>query len=197
MIERQWSYTPQIFTPEECDKILYDTKEFNRWQGIVGGGNTGPGEVVDEIRNSSVTFVYQDLRKFSWVFDRLWEHAFIHNQYYNFSISTLDFFQIAEYDCKNNGHYNTHRDVFWYPGNAPFQRKLSCTCQLSPFESYEGGEFYLENLEVNYPTDEEWNSMSQQGSSIWFPSFVDHGIRPVTAGTRFSITAWFMGPHWR
>jgi predicted 2-oxoglutarate/Fe(II)-dependent dioxygenase YbiX len=46
----------------------------------------------------------------------------------------------------------------------------------------------------HYPNAEE---MRQQGTVIFFPSFVRHAALPVTEGKRHSIAAWFDGPKWR
>ena len=58
---------------------------------------------------------------------------------------------------------------------------------------YSGG--HLELLECNqYPNSDD---IRQQGSIIFFPSFVYHKANPVTSGIRYSLAIWFEGPYWR
>jgi PKHD-type hydroxylase len=64
---------------------------------------------------------------------------------------------------------------------------------LSPPEDYTGGE-----LEFDFSTPDKKNiqlcpSMRSQGSVVVFPSFMQHRIKPVTRGTRYSLVAWFCG----
>jgi len=41
------------------------------------------------------------------------------------------------------------------------------------------------------------NELREQGTAIFFPSFITHAALPVTSGLRYSIAAWFDGPKWR
>lgn len=78
-------------------------------------------------------------------------------------------------------------------GDPYYHRKLSCVIQLSDPATYEGGDLTFEHV-AQYPNAEE---MRQQGTAIFFPSFVRHAALPVTSGKRYSIAAWFDGPKWR
>ena len=35
---------------------------------------------------------------------------------------------------------------------------------------------------------------NKTGSIIIFPSYMEHRIKPVTKGTRYSLVIWFLGP---
>ena len=37
----------------------------------------------------------------------------------------------------------------------------------------------------------------KQGTAIAFPSYVLHGVKPVTTGTRYSLVAWITGPEFK
>lgn len=97
--------------------------------------------------------------------------------------------QFTEYHCSEKGHYDWHEDWNQFDG-ANFERKLSVTVQLSAPDEYEGGEFELHNIDLP-----DW--IKERGSILVFPSFVRHRVKPVTAGVRRSLVAWFEGPRWR
>ena len=37
----------------------------------------------------------------------------------------------------------------------------------------------------------------KQGDIIVFPSYLEHGVSPITSGSRTSLVGWFEGPRWR
>jgi PKHD-type hydroxylase len=129
-----------------------------------------------------------------YVFDELWKLAsWANRDWFDVHISKLDYFQIAEYDSANAGEYKTHHDIFYMNGDPYYHRKLSCVIQLSDPNTYEGGDLTFEHVQ-HYPDREE---IRQQGTVIFFPSFVRHAALPVTAGKRYSVASWFDGPKWR
>jgi PKHD-type hydroxylase len=73
-------------------------------------------------------------------------------------------------------------------------RKLSLTLNLNSPGDYEGG-----NLKFDYGFHSdgeqfhECEEIRPQGSVIIFPSFLDHCVTPVTAGTRYSLVLWSLG----
>ena len=36
-----------------------------------------------------------------------------------------------------------------------------------------------------------------QGTAIFFPSYMEHAVVPVTKGTRYSLVCWVLGPNFR
>jgi PKHD-type hydroxylase len=64
---------------------------------------------------------------------------------------------------------------------------VSAVLFLSNPKDYEGGAFEFEDLQtqIDKPT---------QGSIIVFPSYVKHGVTPVTSGERYTAVCWAMGP---
>jgi len=72
-------------------------------------------------------------------------------------------------------------------------RKISMTLNISPENSYEGG-----NLKFDLGPHEKERYVTcdfvrPQGSLIIFPSFLYHQVTPVTKGTRYSIVMWSNG----
>jgi PKHD-type hydroxylase len=188
----EWCYFKSWFSAEYCDKII-ETVSTRPPQDAKIGTNEGVKE-DNEFRRSSLWFVNQGDPELGFLFDELWKLAIRANQdWFDIHISKLDYYQVAEYDSTYAGEYKTHHDIFYMNGDPYYHRKLSCVIQLSDPKSYEGGDLVFEHVDA-YPNPE---GIRQQGSVIFFPSFVRHAALPVTAGKRYSIAAWFDGPKWR
>jgi PKHD-type hydroxylase len=65
-------------------------------------------------------------------------------------------------------------------------RKISMTLLLSDPSTFEGGE--LEFM------DEGRMLKLQQGQAVFFASWLQHRVKPVTKGERYSLVMWFGGP---
>ena len=129
---------------------------------------------------------------FQFLFDELWRMCITANkEWFNFNITNVSYIQLAEYDAEYEGEYKKHQDVFWI-NNDQYHRKLTCVIQLTDPAEYEGGDLELFDL-TEYPNAEQ---VRNQGTSIFFPSFVPHRAHPVTKGKRYSLAVWFEGPKW-
>lgn len=107
----------------------------------------------------------------------------INQQSWQFDITNSDQSEYLKYDV--NGHYQTHVDTFCLP-NSNRTRKLTVLAFLN--DDFEGGKFYLDNgYEKIYPEQDK-------GTVLVFPSFINHGVEPVTNGIRRSIVTWLIGP---
>ena len=69
--------------------------------------------------------------------------------------------------------------------NEPPVRKISMTLVLSPETDFEGG-----GLELAKPGQ---IMRPKQGHAVFFASFVNHRVVPVTRGLRKSLVMWFGG----
>lgn len=118
---------------------------------------------------------------------------FANREFFGFDISFgVHELQFTEYHSINKGKYDWHHDVFW-ENKRPHDRKLSVVIQLNDPSTYSGGEF-----EFRAPHDSnELVQFRQQGSVLVFPSFFEHRVTPVTAGTRYSLVSWVDGPKFR
>ena len=115
----------------------------------------------------------------------------VNREFYGFDLVEPEPFQITKYCANNEGFYSPHIDGV-YDGLNPGAnvRKLSLSIQLTPPEYYEGGEF-------EFPDDKEKFNVEdsrQQGTVIFFPSYLQHGVKPVTRGIRYSLVCWVNGP---
>lgn len=108
---------------------------------------------------------------------------------YNFDITMLQPIQYTEYHGSDAGTYHNHLD--WAP-NTINARKLSLSIQLSDDAEYEGGD-----LQITTSHSNNFVASRIKGDAVIFPSFLLHGVTPVTKGVRKSLVVWVEGPEWR
>lgn len=109
----------------------------------------------------------------------------INHQFWQYHITHSNQTEFLMYDV--NGKYEAHVDTFHQHGNET--RKLTCLAILN--DDFEGGKFYIINShEKIYPSQEK-------GDIIVFPSFMVHGVEPVTKGKRFTVVTWLVGPYFK
>jgi hypothetical protein len=88
---------------------------------------------------------------------------------------------------KPNGHYNAHVDTFHK--HSEETRKLTALAFMN--DDYEGGQFFLNaNGTFYYPPQ-------KKGTVLIFPSYMVHGVEPVTKGIRYSAVTWLVGPYFK
>jgi len=88
---------------------------------------------------------------------------------------------------KPEGHYNPHVDTFHE--HSDNTRKLTSLAILN--DDFEGGKFFLNaNGTVYYPSQ-------KKGTVLVFPSYMIHGVEPVTKGIRYSCVTWLVGPYFK
>jgi PKHD-type hydroxylase len=171
-------FIPQVFSPEECREI------------VALQGYTGPSLVTDNaisnhrIRHSTSTFVPADEQN-KWIADRLIAKLTeVNDTYYHFRITQLSPLQIIGYG--ENGFYDWHVDI----GGKEFSsRKLSLVTFLSDEADYEGGQ-----LKIIAGANARAVPDQQQGTAVFFPSYLLHKVEPVRKGQRYSLVMWAHGP---
>jgi PKHD-type hydroxylase len=141
----------------------------------------------DTMRKTDVVCVKENTEFLNLIFTYI---ASANKQVWNYDLSGMEDVQLGRYEI--GGHYDWHldSDEICLQG---FQRKLSCSVQLTDEDQYEGGDLVLQNCMGN----EEFTMPKKQGSIIVFPSAVKHKVTPVVSGTRFSAAAWMRGPAFR
>jgi hypothetical protein len=108
---------------------------------------------------------------------------YANSEAWKFDITKSNQVDYLKYD--KDGHYKSHVDTFFVKGIEE-TRKLTVLLFLN--DDFEGGRLYLQaGNEKVYPPQEA-------GTVIIFPSFVLHGVEPVTSGVRRSIVTWLVGP---
>jgi len=177
-----WAYANNVFTPEECDKIIQIGLNKIIKPALIGGN--GNGVVDTTIRDSNITWLgSQD--DMGWAYDKLAGVVQeVNSKFFNFDLfGFTENMQFTEYKPPG-GKYDFHIDKILY-GTV---RKLSMVVQLTDPAQYTGGE-----LQIWTGGRDELNMEKTRGSVFFFPSYVMHRVKPVTAGTRYSLVAWVGG----
>ena len=108
-------------------------------------------------------------------------------QAWKFDITHANQCDFLKYD--KDGHYSSHIDILFPITNKPLPtdcRKLTVLAFLN--DDFEGGRLFIQNsCEKIYPPQ-------TKGSVLVFPSFMLHGVEPVTKGIRRSVVTWMVGP---
>jgi hypothetical protein len=164
-----------------CDKLIqeYSKPEVDKLPPSIGGGE---GTIDLDIRNvqrlqlplyagigATLTAIGLNVN-----YD-IWKYNITHSNQSEFLM----------YDVK--GKYETHVDTFHQ--HSSNTRKLTVLVFLN--DDFEGGKFYIQNSSVRfYP-------QQTPGTVLVFPSFMPHGVEPITKGIRYSIVTWMVGPYFK
>lgn len=112
---------------------------------------------------------------------------FANRKIWNFNITHANQAEFLRYD--HQGHFAAHLDSVLDETDTQEMRKLTCILILN--DDFEGGKLYLQHgRNKMYPSQEP-------GDLIIFPSFILHGVEPITSGIRRSIVTWLVGPYWK
>ena len=165
-----------------CDEII---KEYRNDLTIAVVGELD-GEVNSKLRQSKVNWINND----NWIAGMMSHFVLSANKhYFGFDIDgyrkEIQFTQYYEGDF-----YTWHIDSDTELLSEDFTRKLSVVMCLSSKDDYEGGEF-----ELFYPASQFKHSFKlDYGDVVIFPSIIQHRVRKVKSGERFSLVGWMGGP---
>ena len=179
-----------VFSEEECSIIskigqnsgLADSMLFN-------------SDIEPTIRKSKSAFLHP-VEENLWFFEKIMSAVnWVNENYFQFELYGFSSMQYTEYG-PDGDFYNWHKDLIFKPNNGDrasttHSRKLSASVILSNRDEYLGGELYIERDSNNYPVN---RILQNIGSIVFFPSFIDHMVAPVTEGTRKSLVVWVEGP---
>ena len=120
--------------------------------------------------------------------------AFPLDTFYHFDLTDPEPFQITKYDEKNQGFYKPHQDQQYdFADRQQTVRKLSMSIQLTSPEHYEGGQLQFPHDKDSFNVEDAMD----QGTVVFFPSYIKHGVTPVTKGIRYSLVCWIHGPNFK
>jgi hypothetical protein len=109
----------------------------------------------------------------------------VNHQIWQYHITHSNQSEFLMYDI--NGKYETHVDTFHQRSNET--RKLTVLAFLN--DDFEGGKFYIQN------SNQRFYPQQTPGTVLVFPSFMPHGVEPVTKGIRYSIVTWMVGEYFK
>lgn len=180
-----WHWESEI-PKEKCQKII---DEYFVETQIESGKfyRNGTNTFDHSNRKTDIVWVKEKTELFDLIFLYI---SLANKQSWNYDLSGMENVQLGRYGIE--GHYQWHIDHIGICSEG-FQRKLSCSIQLTDENEYEGGDLILQNCMGT----EEIKMTRKQGSIVVFPSITKHKVSPITSGTRFSAVSWMRGPAFR
>lgn len=176
-------HIPEVFTPLECQRIVYCNQPATQAH-VTTLNKEGADRLHLNQRNTKAKAVPRT-HHYTWLYTRVMNLVReVNMRFFHFQVQDLTDLQVLEYE--NTGFYHTHVDV---GTGQTSRRKFSMVAFLTPPEEYEGGDLILK------PHFSEVKP--ELGSVVFFPSYVPHEIKPVTAGVRHSMVTWILGPPYR
>ena len=167
-----------------CDKLIeeYSKPEVEKEQPFIGEGRDPEKNINLNIRN----VLRLPLPMNQGIGATLTSCALnINHQFWKFDVTHSNQTEFLMYDV--NGKYESHVDTFHQHGTET--RKLTALAILN--DDFEGGKFYIMNgHDKIYPPQ-------AKGDIIVFPSFMLHGVEPVTKGMRYTVVTWMVGPYFK
>lgn len=187
-IRSAWAEWRNFFSEEQIEKVKDLKKEHSFERGVVWHNGT----LVEALstRKSNIFFVNRT-PSYEWLFSHVEDKvAKVNRDFFNFDLYPIKFFQYTQYTVEDEGFYDWHWDSYT-SGEVETQRKISISIQLSDCEDYEGGVLELA------PSGNLTTAPKGENIAIFFPSFVNHRVSPITKGTRESLVFWVEGPDWK
>jgi len=166
-------------TPESCKKIIESCESQSQGEYALVGQNVG-GVLNKNIRDVKKTPlpIYRGIGA-----TMAGAGLSANQQAWKFDVTHANQCEYLKYDV--DGHYHAHVDTFLNQDEKEC-RKLTVLAFLN--DDFEGRRLFLQNgHEKIYPPQ-------KPGTILVFPSFMLHGVEPVTKGIRRSIVTWMVGP---
>lgn len=187
-----WWLFESAISEENCDRIIEGCLQYPLVNSTVGYGD-GDGESEESpesIRRSKLRWIDKQDDFGREIATTIMDYVSTANRRaFGFDIDRCWDIQFTEYNAEYQGFYKMHTDNN-FMNTTPYDRKLSIVIQLTDPKEYEGGRLQFANA------DQPENFL-KRGSIIVFPSYLEHGVTPVTNGTRYSLVSWVEGPKFR
>lgn len=173
-----WEFVRDV--PEGLiEKFLADTSNLSKSKGTISTNNQ-----LNEFRQVTK----QNIPEFQYFSLMLYAYGMKANEkVWQFDITSSKQCELLTYGPEGD-RYDGHVDLERMPNGLV--RKLTVIAFLN--EDYEGGRFYFQNDVKN-----KQYINAKKGTVIVFPSYIMHGVEPVTAGERKSCVTWLLGPDFK
>ena len=176
--------TQPIFTPEQCQMVIDKGMSLKKETAAVGMGNPKGSGIDPDKRITTISWIpFKDTPEMYRDIEKTMLQA--NNNHFGFDDMKLtEPAQFTHY--LTGGFYDWHMDNDVLGKHQPPVRKISMTLLLSDPATFEGGE--LEFMSKGK------TAKLKQGQAIFFASWLQHRVKPVTKGERKSLVMWFGGP---
>ena len=179
--------TEPIFTPQQCQMVIDKGMSLKKETAAVGMGNLKGSGVDTKKRITTVSWIpFKDMPEMYRDIEMTMLKA--NNNHFGFEgMQLTEFAQFTHYH--EGGFYDWHMDNDVVGQNQPPVRKISMTLLLSDPTTFEGGELeFMHKGKI---------AKLKQGQAIFFASWLQHRVKPVTKGERKSLVMWFGGPSFK
>ena len=175
--------TGPIFSPQQCQMIIDKGMSLKKETAAVGINKPGGG-IDPEKRITTISWIpFKDMPEMYKDIQATMLKA--NGNHFGFDgMKLTEPGQFTHY--LTGGFYDWHMDNDVLGKHQPPVRKISMTLLLSDPSTFEGGE--LEFMSKGK------TAKLQQGQAIFFASWLQHRVKPVTQGERKSLVMWFGGP---
>ena len=179
--------TTPIFSPKQCQMVIDKGMSLKKETAQVGMGKPKGSGVDIEKRITTISWIpFKDMPEMYRDIEQTMLQA--NNNHFGFERMQLtEPGQFTHY--LTGGFYEWHMDNDITGKHQPPVRKISMTLLLSDPSTFEGGE--LEFM------SEGRTAKLKQGQAIFFASWLQHRVKPVTKGERKSLVMWFGGPSFK
>ena len=179
--------TEPIFTPEQCQMIINKGMSLKKEKASIGMGSPEGSGIDPKKRITTISWIpFKEMKEMYKDIETTMLKA--NNNHFGFEGMRLT--EIAQFThYLTGGFYDWHMDNDVTGKHQPPVRKISMTLLLSDPSTFEGGE--LEFM------SEGKIAKLKQGQAIFFASWLQHRVKPVTKGERFSLVMWFGGPSFK
>ena len=179
--------TQPIFSPQQCQMVIDKGMNLKKETAQVGMGRKSGGGYDPEKRITTISWIpfkampemYSDI-----------ESTMLKANNNHFGFEGMRLTEVAQFThYLEGGFYDWHMDNDVAGKHQPPVRKISMTLLLSDPSTFEGGE--LEFMSKGK------TAKLKQGQAIFFASWLQHRVTPVTKGERKSLVMWFGGPSFK
>ena len=175
-----------IFSPKQCQMVIDKGMSLKKETAAVGMGTSKSG-VDQEKRITTISWIpFKDMPEMYRDIEATMLKA--NNNHFGFEgMQLTEPGQFTHY--LTGGFYEWHMDNDVQGKYQQPVRKISMTLLLSDPSTFEGGE-----LEI---MSKGKTAKLKQGQAIFFASWLQHRVTPVTKGERYSLVMWFGGPSFK
>lgn len=195
-LQHPYCVISQAFTPDVCERIIAAGEATQAMNAEVAHDPT------NSVRDSTVAWLRQGPET-AWLYAALTQLVDSTNaRLWKWQLSMAESMQYTHYGPGQ--HYGWHADQRRkpYPDDDKrwpgLLRKLTVVVTLADGDSFEGGDFMVEVLEAPPDAPERrlktLSEVRRMGAAVIFPAHLYHQVTPVTAGSRRSLVAWYLGP---
>ena len=175
-----------VFTPKQCQMVIAKGMSLKKETASIGS-SPNRKKVDTNKRITTVSWIpFKDMPEMYRDIEATMLKA--NNNHFGFEDMRLtEPGQFTHYPT--GGFYDWHMDNDVHGQFQQPVRKISMTLLLSDPSTFEGGE--LEFMSKGK------TAKLKQGQAIFFASWLQHRVKPVTQGERSSLVMWFGGPSFK